>query len=456
MKKITALLTLTVLASLVLPGRFGSLQAPRGTGLQFGPALAWAAPQQAEEQQPATWSSREEYEAYTAMAGEKDGAKKIALADAFLQKYPKSFMRDRVHVTIMQTYQQLGDGVKALEAGQRALQANPDNLDILTLEAYLFPFVFKADDPDATSKLSGAENDAKHALDLVQKMPKPADVSDEQFHQAVKARRALFNGLVGFVALQRKDYGTAVSFLKPAAEDNPADSYTFYRLGLAYLYNTPRDYDQAIWNIARAASLAKAAKDPNVANIESYLKQTYIGYHGNDQGLAEIMAQAAASPTAPEGFKVAQMETPKETGNASVDAFNQTFFQLKYGGERAQKLWDSLKGQPFGVGGFVESVEKVDAGYSVRIDVLDQSKAADGVYDIDLRDSTQPNVKNLGKGDAVHFKGMIDTYNATPNLVITLENGKINEDEIPDQPKVAPKAKPKPKPRTPTRRTPHR
>jgi len=439
MKKTIVLVIWTVLASLAL--------GMSSTG------RAWAA-QQAEGQKPTTWSSREEYDAYTAMAGEKDGLKKIALADAFLQKYPNSFMRDVVYYTVMQTYQQLGDGVKALETGQRALQANPDNIDVLTLEAFLFPFVFKADDPDAASKLSRAENDAKHALDLVQKMPKPAGQTDEQFNQGVKARRALFNGLVGFVALQRKDYGAAVGYLKPAAEENPTDTYTFYRLGLAHLYNTPRDYDQAIWNIARAVSLAKAAKDPNVPNLESYLKQTYIGYHGNDEGLAEILAQAAASPTAPEGFKVAPMETPKETGNASVDAFNQTFFQLKYGGERAQKLWDSLKGQPFGVGGFIESVEKLDVGYSVRIDVLDQSKTADGVYDIDLRDSTQPNVKNLAKGDAIHFQGIIDAYTVTPNLVITLENGKINEDEIPDQPRVVPRPKPKPKPRPPAKRRP--
>lgn len=76
------------------------------------------------------------------------------------------------------------------------------------------------------------------------------------------------------------------------------------------------------------------------------------------------------------------------------------------------------------------------------------------MYDIELRDSTQPNVKNLSKGDAVHFKGSISAYTATPNLVITLDSATINDDEIPEQPKVAPKPKPKPRPRatTPARR----
>ncbi|MFB3923329.1 MAG: tetratricopeptide repeat protein [Terriglobia bacterium] len=453
LKKTTVLLSVTFLTGMGLP------ISPAGNNAA-GPSVAWAAPQQPAAQQPAagqrptTWSGREEYDAYTAMANEKDPTKKLSLAEAFLQKYPSSFVADLVYVTMMQACQQLGDGNKALEIGRRALTANPDNIDALTLSAYIFPFVFKGNDPDAASKLSAVENDSKHALELVQKMQKPANVTDEQFNQGIKARRALFNGMLGFVALQRKDYAAAIASFKTSAEDNPSDVYTFYRLGIAYISTDPRDYNNAIWSLARSASLAKAGKNPAADEIERYLKQVYINYHGNDQGLADIMSQAAASPNPPEGFKVAQMEVPTDTGNASVDAFNKTFFQLKYGGERAQKLWDALKGQPFGVGGFVESVEKApdNGAYLVRIDILDQSKSADGVYDIELKDSTQPNVKNLSKGDAVHFQGTIASYAAEPGLVITLDNGTINEDELPDQPKVAPKSKTAPKPKAPARK----
>jgi hypothetical protein len=73
----------------------------------------------------------------------------------------------------------------------------------------------------------------------------------------------------------------------------------------------------------------------------------------------------------------------------------------------------------------------------VRIAVLDATKSADG-YDIELKDSTQPNVKNLQKGDSVLFKGTLDSYTATPNLVLTLA-GEVTSD-LPDKPPV--KAKP--------------
>jgi tetratricopeptide (TPR) repeat protein len=457
MKKRTVLISFTLLLILALCGPNGQRAGDRGAGLSLGPACLWAAsPEPPQEKKPG-WKSREEYDAYQAIVAEQEPNKKIALAQAFLEKYKDSDFKDLAYMEMVRAYQRLGDGIKAVEAGQKALDANPENLDAHTLVAYLYPFAFKPGDPDVATKLARAESDAKHGLEILQKAQKPEGVSDDQFTQGIKARRAVFNTVLGFVALQRKDYAAGVTALKAAAEDNPSNSYGFYWLGLSYLNLSPRDYDNAVWNMARAISLAKAANDPNAEAWQKYLRQTYIGYHGNDEGLADILTQAASSPTPPEGFKVTAMEVPKATGNASIDAFNQTFFQLKFGGERAQKLWDGLKGEPLGVGGFVESVEKgTDPGvFLVRIDVLDQSRAADGTYDIELRDSTQPNVKNLGKGDAVHFKGTISAYTVTPSLVITLDNATINDDEIPDQPKVAPKPKPKAKPRatTPTRRT---
>jgi tetratricopeptide (TPR) repeat protein len=439
MKMTTAVLRLTVLGWLAV-----------------GSAAGLAIAQQAEGQKATTWASREEYDAYMAFSGEKDLQKKVALGDAFLQKFPNTFIKDGAYVILMQTYGALNDIPKAMEAGYKAVEANPGNLEALNYLSFVFPFVFQGKDPDAAAKLDQAEKTARLGLEALQKLKKPDNVTDDQFNQFVRSQRANYNGCIGFVALQRKDHASAVSSFKLAAEDNPADVYVFYRLGIAYITGEPRDYNNAIWSLARSASLAKAGKNPAAPEIERYLKSVYVNYHGNDEGLADIMAQAAASPTPPEGFHVTQMEVPKETGNPGVDAFNKFFFVLKYGGERAQKIWDSLKGQEFGVLGFVESVEPGPdpKSYTVKIDLLDNSKATDGVYDIELHDASQPNVKNLSKGDGISFKGTIAAYSTEPNLVITLDPGTIDEEFIPDQPRVTakpkPAAKPKPKPKRTT------
>lgn len=412
-----------------------------------------APPQAGQPKQP-QWKSRDEYDAFQAMISEKDATKRISLIEAFLQKFGNSDFKDAAYVLMMQTYQQLGQAEKAIDAARKAAEANPDNIEALGYLTFVFPFVFKVDDPEATTKLSRAESDARRGLEALQKIQKPPSVTDEQFNQYIKPRRANFNSTVGFAALQRKDYAAAITALQASAEDNPSDAYTFYRMGLAYLYSSPPDYDRAVWNISRAVSLAKAAQNPAGAEIEKFLKRAYVNYHGNEEGLAGIIALAASSVAPPEGFKVAPLEVPKPTGNPNIDSFNQLATPLKLGGERAQKTWDALKGQDLGLGGAVDSVEKVSDPdlYAVRIDILDQSKAADGVYDVELRDSSQPNVKNLGKGDLVRFQGKIASYTATPSFVLTVE-GTINPDDVPDQPKVAPKPKPKPKPAPARRRT---
>jgi tetratricopeptide (TPR) repeat protein len=433
MKKTTALWTLALLVSLSSGATAGEAESRSGHSADLMRLNRMEAPPQAAKA-PA-WKSRDEYDAFSAMAAEKDPNKKISLAEAFLQKYANSDFKEQAYLVEMQTYQQLNQVDKALDAARKALGANPDSLQALRFLSFTFPFLYKPDAPDASTQLTQADTQAHHGLEVLQKLQKPQGATDEQFQQGVKEFRAVFNSCIGFVALQKKDYPNAITALKAATDDNPSSWYALYWMGLAYLYSTPRDYDHAIWYYARAVDLAKAGKDPNADAWEKYLKQTYVGYHGTDTGLSDIMTQAAASPNPPDGFKVAQVEAPKPTGNKMVDDYNTLTFPLKLGGETAQKQWDAIKGQAVGLGGTVMSVDKgADPGtYLVHIAMLDSTKSADG-YDIELKDSTQANVKNLQKGDLVTFNGTADAYTATPSLVLTLV-GTITS-ELPDKPEA--------------------
>lgn len=441
MKKTTALWTLALLVSLSSGATAGEVAARSGRSVDLTVVDRLEAPPQAAQSKPATWSSRAEYDAYMAFVKQTPD-KLIPLAEAFLQKYPNSFMKVDVLTRIMGAYAQSSppDMTKAQDAAHKVLEADPDNLAALRFLSFTFPFLYtKPDDPDSAAKLSRADGDAHHGLDVLQKLQKPAGATDDQFQQGVKELRSVFNSCIGFVALQKKDYPGAITALKAATADNPSGWYGLYWMGSAYLYSTPKDYDHAIWYLARAVDLAKAGKDPNGDQWEPYLKQVYVGYHGTDTGLADIMTQAAASPNPPDNFKVEHAEAPKPTGNNMVDAYNTLTYPLKLGGETAQKQWDGVKGQSIGLGGTIASVEKgTDANeYLVRVAMLDSTKSADG-YDIELKDTTQPNVKNLQKGDLVTFKGTADSYTTTPNLILTLV-GEVTSD-LPDKPPV--KAKP--------------
>lgn len=102
-----------------------------------------------------------------------------------------------------------------------------------------------------------------------------------------------------------------------AAQANP-DSYpAYYDLGVEYLATEPRDFNLGIWNLARALDVAKNAQEPAAADIEQTLKKVYREYQDSEEGLAEVLAQAAASPAPPAGFLVPD---PSLFGSRGVSA----------------------------------------------------------------------------------------------------------------------------------------
>jgi tetratricopeptide (TPR) repeat protein len=431
MKKISLYVTLSLLAGVVpaLAGPGSSKPTKTGSLTNFSRIVkaAYAVPAQGGG---SVWKSQEEYNTYQTMNAEKDAKKKIELAEAFLQKFADSAVKNYVYAAMMNAYQQLGDTTKAVETARKVMESDANNLDALRYLSFVFPFTFKLDSADATSELSRAESDARHGLEVLGKLAKPANVSEEQFNQAIKPVRDIFNNAVGFVALQRKDYPGAITSFKAALEDNPSDLYAAYRMGVAYLLSTPPDYNNGFWYLSRAVALGKTSNTSDTAGIEKYLNQAYVNYHGNMEGLSDIIAQAATSPNPPADFEVAVLKPPAPTGNPNIDNFNKVTFPLRLGGSRAEQAWAQLKGQPLGLGGYVNSVEKSeDAGaYVVRI-ALDQAKASSG-YDIELKDSTQSKAADLGEGDPVRFQGNISAYTSTPTFSLTLDQGKINDDDL--------------------------
>jgi tetratricopeptide (TPR) repeat protein len=429
-KKMSVSLSLSALAVSTLLAASASAGVAGPVGIRMTTTQAAQGTQPAGGEKKPAWKSRDEYDAFQSMASEKDPGKRVQLAEAFVQKYPSSDFKDQAYQVEMATYQQLGDSNKAIAAGKKAIEANPDNITALSYLSFAFPFVFKADDPNKDAELKNAEDWAKRGLEEVQKLQKPANVTDEQFNQFVKQQRANFNSTRGFVALQRKDYPAAITSLKAAEEDNPADFYIAYRLGLSYLYSNPPDFDNAIWNLGRADDLAKQAKSPDAANVDKFFAQVYVGRHGSDQGEQDVLSQAAGSVNPPAGFKVTPPEKHKPTGNQAVDAFFNIEDNLRVGGDQEKQAWQQIKGQPYGFGGAVDSIEKAPDGQStlVRIDITDESKARDGVYDIVVR-TTQPDAKYLKKGDLVRFQGTIAEYTATPSFSLTLD-GTINQEDL--------------------------
>ncbi len=376
------------------------------------------------------WKSREEYDAFTAMTKATDPNQQISAAEAFIQKYSTSDFKDQAYQVEMSDYQKLGNSAKAIDAARKAIGANPNNLEALRYLSFAFPYVYDTKTGNE-SQLAQAEQDAKQGLQALQALQKPANATEEQFQTAVKALRSVFNTTLGFVYLQRKDAANAVTYLQQAIPDNPSDSLTFSLLGQAELQAKPPDFDKAIWYLARSVALAKAAKTGNAPALQKFFEQVYQGRHGSDQGEQDVLSQAAANVNPPEGFKVSLPEKHAKTGNAAVDAFYDIEDVLRLGGDQAQQNFQQLKGQTLQMPGRVVSVDPLPGGgVAVKIAATPDSQAKDGVYDVELDDTTQPDAKYLKKGAPVPFKGNISAFETTPSFYLTLSEGTITDPDV--------------------------
>jgi tetratricopeptide (TPR) repeat protein len=436
MMKISAYLSLAVVVCCLRPA---SAALPGGRTAKLAALMSSRAlshPQAAPEGQAAaakgpTWKSRAEYDAFQTMYKTADPKQQISLADAFIQKYADSDFKYQAYLIKMSDYQKLGDSADAIKAAKQSLQLNENNLAALHYLAFAFPFVYKANAPDKDAEISQAQTYAKQGLEILQKLPPPAAAQQAAFEKQVKQYRADFNRALGFAALQQKDYASALTYLKAAAEDDPSDSYTASFLGQAYYYSKPPDYNNAIWYLARSVSLAKAANSPNAGALQKFYNQVYVERHGSDAGENGILTQAATADVPASGFNIAPPPKHAKTGDPLVDGFYAMEDALVVGGDQAQREWSALKGQPFAGHGSVDAVEPgTDPGtLDVHLDITPESKTKDGVYDLDLV-TNQADAKYLKKGDLLRFNGTISAYTVTPSFVITLSPTTINSEDL--------------------------
>jgi len=429
MKKMTVLFSMMLLAGVAsLPSSLRAAGRLEGTPLlssaAASPAPLPAAPQAKKPQ----WKSRAEYDAFQAFVKESDPHKRIPLIQAFIKKYPNSDFLSNAYVAEMQTYGQLNETNNAIEAAKEALKNNPDSLLPLVYLSFTFPYTFKASSPNAQQDLSEAAQHAQHGLQLLQSMQKPSGASESQFESTVKRDRATFNIAAGFAALQQKNYSQAIKSLEAAKQDKPKDVLIYSLLGQAYYNEKPREVNKAIWNLARASSLAEASNSDNAAQLKKFYSQVYEAQHGSNAGEAQVLSQAGSAESMPSDFSVAPPPHHAATGNPNLDAFYKLEDALAVGGDTAQQNWQQLKGQPLGLVGHVDSVVPGSSPktYQVRVDITPQSQSEQGTYDIVLQDS-QPDAKYLQPGDPLRFQGTLSAYSMTPNFTLTLSDAKVDK-----------------------------
>ena len=169
-----------------------------------------------------------DYKAFIALKPEDDD-KRIELGNAFVQKYPNGHYTEAVYSQLTQADYNKRDFPKMYADSDKALAMNPDDVSVLVVIGFVIPHVYNPNDIDADAKLDKAEKYEKHALETLATMPKPANLTDEQFAKTKTMAESQAHSALGLIYFRKQNFDGAVTELtkgtSTAASPDPTDYY---------------------------------------------------------------------------------------------------------------------------------------------------------------------------------------------------------------------------------------
>ncbi len=386
--------------------------------------------QQSAAQAAATSSQKQvkdpaEYNAYVNAAQQTNPAQKAQALEAFVQTYPNSVMKEDALVQLMSAYQRANDAQKMVDAANRVLQVNPNNVRALALLTYYYRAT--------TTTQNLAQN-----LDLVQKyatqgeqalhnMTKPDGMNDADFTKFHNELSAIFEGGLGFVALQKKDNASAAKdFREAISEESQPGIADVYPLAQADLEAKPMN-PEGFWFIVKASQMAQG---DGQQQILEYGRKKYIRYHGKEDGWSDLVAQAKASSSImpPAGFTVAAAPPPPSPAEQAADlvkskdpkqmSFAEWELVLSSGNQQAaDTVWNAIKDKAVKLGANVISASASKVTLAGSEDDIDAKTP-----DITLTMAKPIPAKLIpAVGSLMQFQGTVSSYTPKPFLMTMTE-----------------------------------
>ncbi len=371
-----------------------------------------------------------EYNAYVNAVQQSDPAAKAAAIEAFLQTYSNSVMKEDALVQLMGAYQQAGNASKTIDTASRILQANPTNIRALALLSYYYRSLCAQGGADAPKNCDLATQYGQKGLDALPNTPKPDGMSDADFTKFHNDLGSIFDGAVGFAALQKKDNATAQKDLRDAVslEGQPTIA-DIYPLATADLEAKPMN-PEGFWFAIKAAGLAQG---PGQQQILDYARKKYIRYHGSEDGWADILKQAQASTSVmpPAGFTVAAAPPPPSPAEQAADlvkgkdpktmSFAEWQLVLSSGNAQASDtVWSAIKDKTIKLVANVISASPTKLTLAGSADDIDDKKA-----DITLTMTKPLPAKSVpAVGTLTQFEATVSSYTPTP-FMLTMTDGVL-------------------------------
>jgi tetratricopeptide (TPR) repeat protein len=218
--------------------------------------------------------SKEELAAYNKMVADTrtagDARQRATLEESFVAAYPNSMYAGGVHGQLAIDYLSLNDVDKMMAEGEKALAADPNNVDVLPLMAFAIP----RKNGSTAQQLEAAMNYGRRAINLLSSMPKPAELDDATFAKLKNDKLAQCHSGMGTAYFKTGQYDQAVAELTQAVRlDSMPDPVDYYVLGLSNQRGS--HFQDAIAAFDKCASMPSTLA-PNCKALSAETKKTAV------------------------------------------------------------------------------------------------------------------------------------------------------------------------------------
>ncbi len=396
-----------------------------------------------------------EYNGFQACNAETNAQARVKCLDDFVAKFPSSSLMPYVYRLYYSSYNDLKNYPKAIEYADK-LVALGDKVDAgtklqaLYTRSLAFNYAFNEKASDATDQLNKARAAALAALDMLSKIAKPANLTDDQFTEQKKGPTVMFYYTAGSASYTLKDYASAIKYFKAALAINPTDPLTNYRLGLSYLQSTPPQSLDGFWYLARAID----QKMNDAPKVQDYLRKQILVYEQPgcdstvDAQLNELLQLAANTPDRPATYTIPSADDLDKIRKASN--ILTVLADLKAGGDKAKMTWLAICSAEFPevVGKIIDVTPGTDSvELHLYTGATPEEIEAATTANVDVKVVGQPEASRLQKDDGVRFSGTLVSYDPDPAFLLHWDKAKVNPEDIPAEKggkrtphKVAPKS----------------
>jgi hypothetical protein len=203
----------------------------------------------------------EEYAFFNLLPRLHDPNQRIKQLDAFAKAYPGDDLA-ALNLAYFVAYKALNNTSKADEYGDKAIAADPNNVQ--ALDSVAFDYAFTRTNP------AKAATYAHKVLQLAPGLKKPDGMTDAQFSEQRDVQLGLAHLTLGYVDFQNaartkkilpaeQEFKTAIELLK----SQPAyQAQALYFLGSAYEFQSPPNHHLAAQALTRAASINSPYQAP--------------------------------------------------------------------------------------------------------------------------------------------------------------------------------------------------